>query len=67
MKPLIETPRWITEKEASQIMGIAIQTLRNWRFKRVGPPYAKVSKAVRYRVDEVVDFMERKKINFDKG
>jgi predicted DNA-binding transcriptional regulator AlpA len=61
----IETPRWIDEKEVSQIMGIAVQTLRNWRFKRVGPPYVKVSKAVRYRVDEVIDFMERKKINVE--
>jgi predicted DNA-binding transcriptional regulator AlpA len=62
LRPVIEAPRWIREKEASQIIGIALQTLRNWRHQRVGPPYSKVGRAVRYRLDELIDFMESKKI-----
>jgi hypothetical protein len=61
------TPKWVDEKEVSKIIGVAVQTLRNWRFQRIGPPYCKIGKGrmVRYRMDEVIDFMEGKKINVE--
>ena len=65
MDTVIEAPRWINEKQTSKITGMALQTLRNWRFKGVGPPYSKVGRAVRYRLDEIVAFMERKKVSVE--
>jgi len=64
----MEEPRWIDEKEVARITGIAVQTLRNWRFQRIAIPYSKVGKGrmVRYRLDEVIDFMEERKIRFGK-
>jgi hypothetical protein len=61
------TPRWIDEREVSEIIGVAVQTLRNWRFQRIGIPYSKVGKGrmVRYRLDEVIQFMEERKIHFE--
>jgi hypothetical protein len=42
-----ESPRYINEKEVSKITGLALSTLRNWRFKRTGMPYSKVGRSVR--------------------
>jgi hypothetical protein len=61
----MEIPRWVDEKEVSKITGIAIQTLRNWRFQRTGPPYSKVGRAVRYRLDDVTHFMEERRVDFE--
>lgn len=59
----METPRWVDEKEVSKITRIAIQTLRNWRFQGTGPAYSKVGRAVRYRLDDVINFMEERRVN----
>jgi len=59
----METQRWVDEKEVSRITGIAVQTLRNWRFQRTGPAYSKVGRAVRYRLDDVLNFMEERRVN----
>ena len=59
----METPRGVDEKEVSKITRIAIQTLRNWRFQGTGPAYSKVGRAVRYRLDDVINFMEERRVN----
>jgi hypothetical protein len=58
----MNTPQWISEKEVSKMTGRATQTLRNDRSKCQGIPYSKVSRSVRYLVDDVVSFMESKRI-----
>jgi len=65
MEQFLEAPRWVDEREVSRITGIAIQTLRNWRFQRTGPAYSKVGRAVRYRLDDVINFMEERRVNVD--
>jgi len=66
-KEKMEIPQWINEKEASRIMGVALQTLRNWRSQRKGPSYFVVSaRMIRYRLSDLIDFMEQRKVNFDK-
>jgi len=59
--------RWITEKIASAITGISLQTLRNNRWKRKGIPYTKAGKkSVRYDYDDVVKYMLDRKVDTDK-
>ena len=58
----MNTPQWISEKEVSKITGRATQTLRNDRVKRQGIPYSKIHRSVRYRMDDVIDFMESRRI-----
>lgn len=53
---------YITEKEVSKITGIALSTLRNARFKRTGIPYTKISRSCRYSYEDVIAFMEKRKI-----
>ena len=55
--------RYIKEDEVSEMTGLAVQTLRNHRHRGVGIPYIKASaRAIRYSVDEVVSYMEARKI-----
>ena len=60
----MNTPQWLNEKEVSKITGRAPQTLRNDRTNRKGIPYSKIGRSVRYRVDDVVDFMNGHRITF---
>ena len=55
-------PQWISEKEVSQMTGRATQTLRNDRVKCQGIPYSKINRSVRYLIDDVVNFMQSKRI-----
>jgi predicted DNA-binding transcriptional regulator AlpA len=59
----MDTPRWIDEKRAAQIMGLARQTLANARFRGAGCPYSKIGRAVRYSERDVIAFMESRKIS----
>ena len=54
--------KYITEKEVSEITGRALSTLRNERFLGKGIPYFKIGKSVRYRLDDVIEFMESKRV-----
>ena len=53
---------YITEKEVAEITGRALSTLRNERFLGKGIPYIKIGKSVRYKYDEVINFMESRRI-----
>ncbi|WP_411699172.1 helix-turn-helix transcriptional regulator [Conyzicola sp.] len=44
----IETPEFLTEKEAAVLLGLSAHTMRNWRGAGVGPAYLKLGSAVRY-------------------
>lgn len=55
---------WVDEKDASPILGLALSTLRNDRHtRRLGIPYYKVGRAVRYKVADLVDFMEARRVD----
>ena len=58
---------YLNEVEVSAFTGRALSTLRNDRFLRRGIPYLKISKrSVRYRTEDVVNFMEARPISFDE-
>lgn len=56
--------RYVSEREISNLTGISVQTLRNWRHLRRGFPYIKVApRFIRYDINQVEAFMEARKIN----
>ena len=55
-------PRYINEKEVSNITGLALSTLRNDRATLRRIPYCKVGRSVRYLMEDVINFMESNKI-----
>ena len=57
-----ESNQYLTEIEVSRITRFSTQTLRNHRFKRRGMPYHKVGRSVRYKLADVIRFMEAGRI-----
>ena len=53
----------VCEKEAAKKLGIAVQTLRNWRHIRRGPAYVKLGRSVRYRTEDILEFIEKNRID----
>ena len=62
-----ELPRYVSAKQVSRITGLALPTLRNWRFKRMGMPYSKIGRSVRYAMEDVLHYMESRKVRTDEG
>jgi predicted DNA-binding transcriptional regulator AlpA len=54
--------KFIDEKQVSKLTGLAVQTLRNWRGQGRGFPYAKISRSIRYDIDDVLKYIEARKI-----
>jgi len=54
--------KYITEKEVSEITSRALSTLRNERFLGKGIPYIKIGKSVRYKFDDVIEYMESRRV-----
>ncbi len=58
---------YLTEKEVAQITARALPTLRNERHLHRGIPYLKISKrSIRYKTEDVIAFMEGRRITFDE-
>lgn len=54
----------VGEHKAAQILGLRVQTLRNWRHLRKGPAYIKVGgRAVRYRLDDLTIWLDRRRVD----
>jgi len=43
----------LRESEVAAMLGVTVGTMRQWRFRKQGPPFMKIGKMVRYDVDAV--------------
>jgi hypothetical protein len=58
---------YLTPEEAAKFLRLSAQHLANLRCKRLGPPYLKVSPhAVRYRLDDLIAYLERTRVNLNE-
>lgn len=51
----------LTPKQVANMLGVNHRTLDNWRAEKKGPPYYKVEGFIRYKEDEVRQWLETKK------
>lgn len=50
---------WVlTEREASERLGLSVRTLQKWRLLGRGPRYLKLGQAVRYDPDDLDAFLQ---------
>lgn len=49
----------LTNKEAARKLGISHRTLEDWRLTNRGPRFVKLGRLVRYRLGDLLDFMDR--------
>ena len=54
--------RGLKDTEAAEMLGLHPQTLRNRRFKGEGPPYYKIGRSVRYWREDLISYIEDRKI-----
>jgi hypothetical protein len=52
----------LDEKEAAEILGLSVQTLRNDRATKRRIPYVKIGKSVRYKVEDIAAVIEAGRI-----
>lgn len=53
----------INETQAAEVLCRAVQTLRNDRHLRQGPPYFRLGRSIRYRVSDLMDYLDRHRID----
>ena len=58
----MSTPVYMDEREVSKLTKRAVNTLRADRHYGRGIPYRKLNRKVIYRLDEVIDYIEGRKI-----
>jgi predicted site-specific integrase-resolvase len=52
----------LNDRQAAKFLGVALQTLRNWRSIPKGPAFVKIGKRVIYTEADLLDYMDRHKI-----
>lgn len=51
------------DKQAARRLGIAVQTLRNWRSMRKGPAYIRLGRRIIYRDQDLDAFEDANRID----
>jgi hypothetical protein len=56
--------RPLDEKQAAAFLGLkSHRVLQAWRCRRIGPPYLKVGHAVRYKLQDLVAYLEKIRVD----
>ena len=55
--------KYFTDKVVEELTGIKRQSLANNRHLRRGIPYYKVGRSIRYKLSDVLEFMEKHRID----
>ena len=51
-------PKYLTEREVSELTRIGMKTLQQHRWLNKGIAYSRFGRTIRYRLDDVLAFME---------
>ena len=57
-----DLPKLLTAKELAEILGVSQETLAQNRYLGQGVPYIKVGVRIRYRLDDVIAYLEANRI-----
>ncbi len=55
--------RYVNDVQAAKILAVSPQTLRNYRHLGRGPAYSKRGRMVRYKVADLLDYMNSGRID----
>jgi len=63
----IAEPKLLTPKDVSEITGLSVETLAQWRSQKRGPKYAKISRnCVRYRQSDLDGWVSERIVRTDQ-
>jgi hypothetical protein len=60
---LDDLDEWMSEAETAAAAGKTVRTLRQWRRKGVGPPYAYFGRTIKYRKPAFISHYRQSEIN----
>ncbi|TQM65344.1 helix-turn-helix domain-containing protein [Klugiella xanthotipulae] len=52
------SPTFFTQAEVAELLRVPVRTVEDWRQTRVGPPYVKLGRHVRYDRDELFTWIK---------
>jgi hypothetical protein len=52
----------VTEVEIADFLKLSTRTLQSWRINNDGPPFVRVGRAIRYRLRDVVRWIEARTV-----
>ena len=55
---MVNENKLLTVKELSEYLGISDETLRKYRMRGNGPKYLKLGRAVRYKLEDVLEWLD---------
>lgn len=55
----IPMPKYLTADQAAAYLGVSSRLLDDWRWRKYGPPYAKVGNRVRYRQEDLDSYLRK--------
>jgi predicted DNA-binding transcriptional regulator AlpA len=53
----------LTETQVAERLGLSVATLRAWRFRKIGPPFVRFGRAVRYIAQDIDGYVEASRID----
>ena len=59
---MLNNEQYLNEVEVSDLTGMSLSWLRKSRFMGTNIPYFKIGSSVRYRADDVANFMESHRV-----
>jgi predicted DNA-binding transcriptional regulator AlpA len=62
MQDMDGNPIGMTPKQLAHRIGVTEETLYNWRRRRQGPPFFKISGVIYYRPDDVSEWIRSKRV-----
>ena len=60
---VLDREQYVSDLVAAEIMGCSPQSTRNWRHLGRGPAYSKKGRMVRYKVQDLLDFMDSGRVD----
>jgi hypothetical protein len=64
MNHVLGGKRLLPDTIAAMHIGVQVQTLRNWRYLGIGPPYIRIgTRAIRYDQDDLERYIAKGKVN----
>ncbi len=65
LRPIASEPdALLTEIDAADFLRLSIRTLQAWRHQRCGPAFVRAGRAIRYRRDDLIAWIEANRVSF---
>jgi predicted DNA-binding transcriptional regulator AlpA len=65
--PASLVPELLTPEQVAELLHVEASLLRRWRYERRGPMSFKIGKYVRYRRDDVLEWIDEQRVATGQG